>query len=219
MGNETSGFICLNQECEALVDVPFLPVGVALLLLVYFPMLIHVIKGGKNFRDVVSISETWRLPMIYTMQWTIVIPMIVFYNICLRGVAILLMFWTGVLLIMLVATVNPEPPPEKATEQVKKTIGRLRVVHAALAMLLFSYMLGTGLALVATTFINTGKFKIALFMIVFLCLIYTALLFSAIDWCSKTSLYEILFCTIFTILLAMVDQARVVTGPDPMNAC
>ena len=208
MGNGASGIICLTPGvgCDGMAGAPMLLLGATLLFLIWFPVLIHTLEGGRSIRDVVSISEMWRLPMIPTVISMVMVPMLVVYSICLSGWQIMLLLWSGAILLFCVVAVNPNPPPPDADADCERGIRRLQTVHGTCAFALFTLMLTVALTLITTTFIGNSSFIPALLLVFIICALYVALVASALKWCPKTSLYEIVFATNFLILLSLINE-------------
>ena len=223
MGNETSTIVCVSQNCAGIENLPFLPLGLALLFMIYYPFFFHVIRGGVARDRVVSISQTWRVPYMYTVQWMVIIPIVVFYSICLTG-GVLIMLWAGVLLLGLVATINPhdklpmmmDEVTATATSKAERDAAELlhkswKRWHQRFAMLLFSYMLGIGIFLAADEFTGTDVFAFSIVLVILMCVCYVGVIVSALTgkWVDKTSFLEFLFCTAFIFLLILILHARV----------
>jgi hypothetical protein len=195
MGNSTSVHICQNPECGT-PEFPLLPLGVALLIIILFPIFLYWPRHQEGV--VVSISMTWRMHMVYTIQWCIMVPMLVYYSICLQG-AILGILWTGAVLLFMVATFNPEPT---------------NTLHQVSALLLFLYMtcIGGWIAFDVYQELQGASFAFALVAYILMCMCFVAIFVSAAIvkiWEGWTSLYEIFFCVLFIILLIPVNSGRV----------
>lgn len=209
MGNGTSNIICVTPDigCGGLAGAPFLLLGATLLFLIWVPLFIHCIWGTSNRKNVVSISETWREPMMPTLASVIMVPMLMVYCICLNGWQILLLLWIGAVFLLFVVAINPGETPSGADEKTVKRMGELRTTHGVFAFLLFTFMLCVALWLVSTTFQGTASFYAALVFVVLLCIFYLALIALALaGWPPTASLVEIVFATLFLFLVTLISE-------------
>jgi hypothetical protein len=212
MGAGNSSWICINDNIVDLQENPFFWLGLCIELMIFWPLAVHTCLG-RNWQDVVSISETWResgMPIILGM---ILLSLIVVYNIAMGGCPAgeFILLWLGCVLAGLVTLVNPSC--DDSSPGIVKTLQKW---HGVFAFLLFSLMMCSSLSIVSTTFVGTSLLKPGWLIVALMICLYIYLFAAAIktykdispNWCAKTSLCEILFCTLFGILLALIPDSR-----------
>lgn len=207
MGNGNSTIVAVTENCQGLQFRPFLPISVSILLLIFVPLLIHAFKGEKKIHELVSISETWRLPGVGWFLILILVLTLIINTICLAEY-LLIILWLGCFLIGLVGTFNPFDVTEYTglDEPGKNRIMCRRQAHSILSFILFLYILVLALTIVSTTLLGNAG---AIFIMIWMCISFVVLIVMATCWDGKTSFFEIFYCSLFAILLGLIDEASV----------